>query len=94
MLGKRNHRVRAFSTCHAAVLAAFIVLAHLLALVSPSERVQLSGQDVIVPAHPGQALLCEQTGDSGLVASGCAALLRTTQEEAGGSATPGFGLNL
>ncbi len=93
MLGKRNHRMRAFSTCHAAVLASFIVLAHLLSLISPSERLQVSGQDVIVPVFPANERLCEQTADSGSTGS-CVVLLKTGQEEADRLATRGFGLRL
>ena len=82
MLGKRNHRVRAFSTCHAVVLAVCIVLAHLLALVAPSERLQVSGQDVVFPLHPAHAHSCDQTGESASIPSECSVLLKTTQEKA------------
>lgn len=93
MFGKRNHRMRAFSTCHAAVLAVFIVLAHLLSLVSPSARLQASDQDVNVPVHPANAVPCEQTTESGST-EGCVVLLKTTQDEADSLVPLRFGLRL
>jgi hypothetical protein len=50
MLRKRNRRVKVFSTCHAALLAAFIVLAQIMGLGSAHKEAQYSDRDTITPS--------------------------------------------
>lgn len=72
MLGKRNHRAAAFSTCHAIVLSLFIVLAHLMTVGAAERSVQVSGADATPGAPTGQCVSLETFTHFGV---GCAVLL-------------------
>jgi hypothetical protein len=83
MLGKRNRRAQAFSTCHAVLLAAFIVLAQLLGLGASDHGFQVSGQDVIDPLGATPVYGCGEGSDSVGQVEPCTLLLRATQDTSG-----------
>ncbi|MCR9108098.1 hypothetical protein [Marivita sp. XM-24bin2] len=74
MLGKRNHRAAAFSTCHAIILSVFIVLAHLMTVGTAERSVQVSEADAAPNASTSQ---CVSLKTEPHVEVGCAALLPT-----------------
>lgn len=82
MLRKRNRRVQAFSTCHAALLAAFIVLAQIMGLGSAHKEAQYSDRDTITPSAPLPYVQCsdiEQNVDNGA----CGIIIRAKHDVSG-----------
>ncbi|WP_299789080.1 hypothetical protein [uncultured Marivita sp.] len=79
MLRKRNSRVQAFSTCHAALLAAFIVLAQIMGLGSAHKEARYSDRDTITPSAILPYVQCSEiaeTADNGA----CGVIIRAKHD--------------
>lgn len=83
MLGKRNRRARAFSICHATVLAGFIVLAQVLGLGASDHELRLSGSDTVGPLERAGIHRCSPALETGHTLESCAFVIKASQDGAG-----------
>ena len=59
MLGKKLHRVGGFSICHATILAAFIVVAHMMIAAKAERDLQMSRAAIEEPEMSTDLKRCE-----------------------------------
>lgn len=78
MLGKRNRRAKGFSTCHAVLLAAFIVLSQVLGLGNHERDFQVSAQDALQSEVLVRAKGCAALEDAEAGGQGCALVFKYT----------------
>mgnify|MGYP001145162671 CR=1 FL=1 len=86
MLGKRNMRARAFSTCHAAILAGFIVVAHIMGFSKSGDDMHLSDQNVVSPIYDGAPLICMASENASSGHHTCALFVKTDAHQGSASA--------
>lgn len=80
MLRKRNRRAGAFSTCHATVLAGFILLAHVLGLGPSEQGLRVSDVDAALPLQPSPIHRCAATTGTEITERSCALVTQVSQE--------------
>jgi hypothetical protein len=83
MLGKRNHRARAFSICHATVLAGFIVLSQVLGMGASDHELRLSGSETVGPLERTGIHRCSSAYDTGHSFEPCGFVIKAAQGRTG-----------
>ena len=78
MLGKRNRRARAFSNCHATVLAGFILLAYALGMGSRDHGPRLSEFGTVAPFKQSDLDRCSPANEMDDTLESCAFLIKVT----------------